>query len=87
MIKMNKRPFSCTFEPFGALKNLNLIDTYVEYDYDGYEIEYPVDYEDRKYYEARYELVKQFLSSTKRYDITNNIYPFNPIYLIKSVDI
>ena len=83
---MNKRPFSCTFKPFGALKNLILIDNYVEYDYDGYEIEYPVDYEERKYYEARYELVKQFLTSTKSYDITTKVYPYNPLYLIKSVD-
>ena len=56
--KIYIRSFSSSLPSLGALKNLMIIDNYVEYDQDGYEIEYPIDYSEREYYVARYELVK-----------------------------
>lgn len=74
------RSFSSSLPSFGALKNLCIIDSYVEYDNDGYEIEYSIDESEREYYVARYELVKAYSASIKNSDLTSKVYPFNPHY-------
>ena len=85
-LNLNKRAFSSSLPSPGALKNLNLFDNYVEYDHDGYEIEHPIDYEEREYYVARYELVKAYAALIKNSDLTSKMYPFNPKYLNRCMD-
>ena len=48
-----------------------IIDNYVEYDQDGYEIEYPIDYSEREYYVARYELVKEYAALINNSNLTS----------------